>query len=197
MDWSSRAVRSGLGDGSGDCGVHPNIPWPQFGCQARVRLDGEGTSAATPQVAAAAALWFENHKQRLPRDWRRVEAVRHALFSTARKGDTKHFGNGILQAHSALSAAPDLSRPRSRTSEVSFGLFRLITRLGLAETPMREQMFNLELEQRVLLNPRLQEIVPDPDRDGALKASELRDLMTAIIEDPEASDALRKHVAMR
>jgi hypothetical protein len=43
----------------------PNIPWPQFGCQARVRLDGEGTSAATPQVAAAAALWFENHKQRL------------------------------------------------------------------------------------------------------------------------------------
>ena len=175
----------------------PNIPWPQFGCQAGVRLDGEGTSAATPQVAAAAALWLENHKQRLPRDWRRVEAVRHALFSTARKGDAKHFGNGILQAHSALGVAPDLNRPPSRTSEVSFALFRLITGLGLAETPVREQMFNLELEQRVLLNPRLQEIVPDPDREGALKASELRELMTAIIEDPEASNALRKHVAMR
>jgi Subtilase family len=175
----------------------PNIPWPQFGCRAGVRLDGEGTSAATPQVAAAAALWFENHKQRLPRDWRRVEAVRHALFSTARKGDATHFGNGILQAHSALSATPDLNRPRSRTSDLSFALFRLITGLGLAETPVREQMFNLELEQRVLLNPRLQEIVPDPDRDGVLKALDLRELMTAIIEDSEASDALRKHVAMR
>jgi hypothetical protein len=175
----------------------PNIPWPQYGCPAGVRLNGEGTSAATPQVAAAAALWFEHHKQRLPRDWRRVEAVRHALFSTARKGDAEHFGNGVLQAHSALIVAPDLNRSRSRTSDVSFALFRLITGLGLAAAPIREQMFNLELEQRVLLNPRLQEIVPDPDRDGALKTQQLRDFMTAIIEDPEASDALRKHVAMR
>ena len=175
----------------------PNIPWPQFGCAGGVRLNGEGTSAATPQVAAAAALWFEHHKQRLPRDWRRVEAVRHALFSTARTGDAKHFGNGILQAHSALSVAPDLSRRRNRTSDSSFALFRLITGLGIAEAPMSEQMFNLELEQRVLLNPRLQEIVPDPDREGQLEAEQLREFMTAIIEDPEASDALRRHVAMR
>jgi hypothetical protein len=111
----------------------PNIPWPQYGCRGRVRLNGEGTSAATPQVAAAAALWLESHKQRLPRDWRRVEAVRHALFSTARTCDAKHFGNGILQAHSALGVAPDLNRSRSPTSEASFPLFRLITGLGLAE----------------------------------------------------------------
>jgi subtilisin family serine protease len=123
----------------------PNIPWPQYGCRAGVRLNGEGTSAATPQVAAAAALWFENYKQRLPRDWRRVEAVRHALFSTARKVDATHFGNGILQARSALAVVPDLNRPRSRTSEVSFALFRLITGLGLVEEPLREQMFNLDL----------------------------------------------------
>jgi hypothetical protein len=175
----------------------PNIPWPQFGCAGGVRLNGEGTSAATPQVAAAAALWFEYYKQRLPRDWRRVEAVRHALFSTARRGDAKHFGNGILQAHSALSVTPDLSRRRSRTSDSSFALFRLITGLGIAEAPMSEQMFNLELEQRVLLNSRLQEIVPDPDREGQLEAEQLREFMTAIIEDPQASDALRRHVAMR
>ena len=53
----------------------PNIPWARFGCDTAVRLNGEGTSAATPQVAAAAALWIEKHKASLPRDWRRVEAV--------------------------------------------------------------------------------------------------------------------------
>ena len=111
----------------------PNIPWPQYGCRGGVRLNGEGTSAATPQVAAAAALWLECHKQRLPRDWRRVEAVRHALFSAPGRAMPKHFGNGILQAHSALGVAPDLNRSRSPTSEASFPLFRLITGLGLAE----------------------------------------------------------------
>ncbi|HEY6688213.1 MAG TPA: S8 family serine peptidase [Propionibacteriaceae bacterium] len=175
----------------------PNIPWPQYGCRGGVRLNGEGTSAATPQVAAAAALWLECHKQRLPRDWRRVEAVRHALFSTARAGDAKHFGNGILQAHSALGVTPDLNRSRSPTSKASFSLFRLITGLGLAEVPVREQMFNLELEQRLLLNARLQSIVRDPDRKRPLTDQQLRELMTAIIEDEEASDALRRHVAMR
>jgi Subtilase family len=99
----------------------PNIPWPQYGCRGGVRLNGDGTSAATPQVAAAAALWLESRKQRLPRDWRRVEAVRHALFSTARTGDAKHFGNGILQAHSALGVAPDLNRSRSPTSKAGGG----------------------------------------------------------------------------
>src|SRR4029453_18961556 len=47
----------------------PNIPWARFGCRTAVRLNGEGTSAATPQVAAAVALWFEKYKNELPRDW--------------------------------------------------------------------------------------------------------------------------------
>ena len=74
----------------------PNIPWARFGCGNIIRLNGEGTSAATPQVAAAAALWFEKYKNELPRDWRRVEAVRNALFtSTKLQEDKKHFGNGV------------------------------------------------------------------------------------------------------
>src|SRR5260221_5664749 len=32
----------------------PNIPWAKFLCPTAIRLNGEGTSAATPQVAAAA-----------------------------------------------------------------------------------------------------------------------------------------------
>ena len=60
----------------------PNIPWARFGCPNIVRLNGEGTSSATPQVAAAVALWFEKYKHELPRDWQRVEAVRNALFTS-------------------------------------------------------------------------------------------------------------------
>ena len=65
----------------------PNIPWPRFGCQHLVDLDGQGTSSATPQIAAAVALWLEKYKNRLPRNWRRVEAVRYALFESARDLD--------------------------------------------------------------------------------------------------------------
>ncbi|HEY4642203.1 MAG TPA: S8/S53 family peptidase, partial [Thermoanaerobaculia bacterium] len=85
----------------------PNIPWARFGCADVVRLNGEGTSAATPQVAAAVALWFEKNKAVLPRNFQRIEAVRKALFEKAdKKSDAKHFGNGILKANLALAVPP-------------------------------------------------------------------------------------------
>src|SRR5215212_6946131 len=93
----------------------PNIPWAVFGCGSIVRLNGEGTSAATPQIAAAVALWFEKYKKDLSRDWRRVEAVRHALFTSAKKQgvDQQHLGRGIMQAHDALKIAPVLNLPKT------------------------------------------------------------------------------------
>ena len=175
----------------------PNIPWPRYGCDDAIRLDGQGTSAATPQVAAAAALWFERYKNELPRNWRRVEAVRHALFSSAHKTDQEHFGNGLLRARAALGVRPQLNLEQSRASEESFSLFRIITGLGLVETPPREQMFNLELAQRWLLNGELQAIVPDPSAMSRLTSDELKQFMSAVIEDDGASLALRQHVASR
>jgi subtilisin family serine protease len=175
----------------------PNIPWARFGCAGVVRLNGEGTSSATPQVAAAVALWFEKYKDVLPRTWRRIEAVRNALFSTARKGDAEHFGNGVLQAFAALGVKPVLTLPKSDASSNSFAFLRLITGLGIVEVPPREEMFNLELAQRWLMNPRLQEIVPDPGAAARLEGEGLRRFMEAVIEDPDASLALRKHVAAR
>src|ERR1044072_364401 len=108
----------------------PNIPWAVAECTKLVRRNGAGTSAATPQVAAAVALWFEKNKHLpLPRDWRRVEAVRKALSSSARKADKEHFGNGILQAHAALQVAPVLDPPKSEESQTSLALLPLVTRL--------------------------------------------------------------------
>jgi len=176
----------------------PNIPWARFGCKEVVRLNGEGTSAATPQVAAAVALWFEKYKTELPRDWRRVEAVRAALFNTAKlKANKEHFGNGVVQAHSALGFNPVFGLPKSAPSDNSWAFLRVLTGLGVAEIPAREKMFNLELAQRWLLNEDLQGLVPDPEAAALLKGDTLRRVMETIIEDKEASLTLRKHMAAR
>ena len=65
----------------------PNVPWPKYGCPDIVDWDGGGTSAATPQIAAAAALWMQKHSAELEAyaGWTRVEATRKALFDSARQ----------------------------------------------------------------------------------------------------------------
>jgi hypothetical protein len=173
----------------------PNVPWARFGCPSTIDLNGQGTSAATPQIAAAAALWYEKYKAMLPRDWRRVEAVRHALFSSAAKANPRYFGQGILKARNALNVAPVLNLPKTQPDSDSFSFFRVITGMGLSDPPAREQMFNLELSQRLLMNPDLQKIVPDPA--ASVSEADIRKFMEVVIHDKNASVALRRHVANR
>src|SRR5262245_3004364 len=90
----------------------PNTPWARIGCPDTVDMTGAGTSSATPQIAAAAALWYEKYKAQLPRDWRRVEAVRNALYRSARDTNFKYYGKGILQAKAALDVTPQLNLPK-------------------------------------------------------------------------------------
>ncbi len=176
----------------------PNIAWPQFGCPDHTRRNGEGTSSATPQVAAAAALWYERYKAELPRDWRRVEAVRNALFTSAKKqSDLERLGRGIVQAADALRVRPVLTLPQTKADNDSFAFLRVLTGLGIAEPPPRERMFNLELAQLWMVSTELQELVPDPDDATTLDAGTLRDVMEAVIEDHRASRALRRHLANR
>ena len=176
----------------------PNIPWARFGCPTVLRLNGEGTSAATPQVAAAAALWFENYKSVLPRDWRRVEAVRHALFTSAGKArDASRLGNGTLRAQQALSIKPVLSLEQTKPDSDSFAFLRVITGLGISEPPPREQMFNLEIAQLWLRDPDLQKIVPDPEAAKKLDSVKLKEFMERVIEEPSASLTLRRHMVSR
>ena len=173
----------------------PNIPWARLGCSTTIDQDGQGTSACTPQIAAAVALWYEKYKNLLPRDWRRVEAVRNALFSSARKVDPQHFGQGILQARSALVVPPLLNLPKTPPDSDSFAFLRVLTGLGIAEVPARETMFNLELTQRWLMNTELQKAVPDPEEPVPLDA--VRQFMEAAIGDDGASLMLRRHLANR
>jgi hypothetical protein len=174
----------------------PNIPWALYGCPDAVRLNGGGTSSATPQIAAAAALWFEKNKALLPRDWRRVEAVRNALFRTAHSTDPERLGHGILRANDALALRPDLTLEQTKGDSSWLGFLRILTGLGLTEPSARERMLNLEVAQRLMLNRELQEIVPDPEI-AQLKNLGLERFMEALIEDGQTSQALRKHVVAR
>jgi len=95
----------------------PNIPWLSIrkengtAIADGVDLDGAGTSASTPQVAAAAALWLQKHRNEFSTkewcEWEKPEAVYYALLKTAdrrrRAGADPYFGAGLLRADDALN----------------------------------------------------------------------------------------------
>lgn len=72
---------------------------------------GDGTSFATPAVAATAALWLLHWGRKIdttyPLKWQRVEAFKRLLTSTAQPGEswnTRQYGAGILDAKAVLQA---------------------------------------------------------------------------------------------
>jgi subtilisin family serine protease len=137
----------------------PNVPWARFGAPAIVDFDGNGTSAATPQVAAAAALWIDKHRAEYDayrEDWMRVEAVRKALFESAAKGAAAfapELGTGMLRAVDALShqAAPASQLTKTPPEGSSFAFLKLL--LGdfgpafAAVGPSKLSMLDLEAAQ--------------------------------------------------
>lgn len=112
----------------------PNVIWAETGADKELSIQephfimtGGGTSSATPQVAAAAALWIAKYRNQLiekgyHRTWKQVEAVRYALFKSAQKFDENtgqistpqdkkgklysFLGQGAVRAEEALKYAP-------------------------------------------------------------------------------------------
>jgi hypothetical protein len=190
----------------------PNIPWAQWGCRHVVDMDGRGTSAATPQIAAAAALYIQKHRLELERyaeRWMVVEAVRHALFSTADQfasGVTEQeVGNGALRALDALGVQPlpasDLVKMPADSGQ--FGLMKvLFGRLGFGvagEDPRISDLLAQEASQIFIRGdgidePNVFEIdIPDPDAPDVPLAQQKAFLQKLVDRpDGEVSEKLRQ-----
>jgi hypothetical protein len=163
----------------------PDIPWARIGSKTDVGAAG-GTSAATPQIAGAAALWLARHSEALKpyTGWERGEAVREALFRSASGGKDPYdpaiephakFGWGVLDAVKLIETAPlprQLLRKAPR-ADASWNLLKLVTGTGIGVADAgRDELFELELVQ--LLDER-QDLLGD-SASGTFKPD---------IEDPD------------
>lgn len=180
-------------------GCTPNVPWAKFGCAGIVDFDGAGTSAATPQVAAAAALWIQRNRDAFdsyPEPWMRVEAVRKALFDSAGANDAerKWLGRGELRACDALAQAPAsaASLHKEDTDSASFPFLRVLTGLGIA-APSDPVQRMLELEALQLSqSATIEALLPDPEvAPQSLAPKSLVRIAEALEAHPGASQALR------
>jgi Subtilase family len=183
-------------------GFTPNTPWARLGCEQTVDHDGRGTSAATPQVASTAALWIQKFKpqwEAYSQGWMRVEAVRDALFGSARLNSAvlgARLGRGMVQAEQAIGRAPvaeaGLAGRKQPEDSASFTFLRVLTGLGAAAPDARHRMLELEALQLTQQSHELEELLPDPEIDpGQVSAAQRRQFVEALIATPGASQALR------
>jgi subtilisin family serine protease len=176
----------------------PNAPWAVMGCRDVVSMNGGGTSAATPQVAAAAALWCQHRPS--PTNigrWQRAEAVRHALFASADKTPPdrfEFFGQGLLRARDALDVSFDTSRPKAQKDNVWFPLLTLLT--GFDElSEARRRMLEVEAAQLAASSPEINEVLPDPDvSPEEIPANDRQRILDALQRHRSASSTFREFI---
>ncbi len=189
----------------------PNMPWAELGCARIVDMDGAGTSSATPQIAAAAALYLQEHgrvlfnRNRYPEPWMRAEAVRHALFAGASRaagaGNTEKLGNGILQAAHSLARTP-LSASQLRSTprdSASMAFLNVFTGFGVSESEAKNHMLALEATQLAQQWTHTDRPNPfdrasiDPDLPPeSVSPAEQRALLEALYYHPRASKPLKQ-----
>lgn len=170
----------------------PNILWAKMGCVDKFSVDGGGTSAATPQIAAAAALWLQKYRDfRYDHPWQRVNAVRHALFSSAYKGlkdSKKYYGNGVLKANAALQVQPILDSNPVPKDEVSFPIWTIL----FGSRAARQKMYEVEFLRLEHNNRTLQQIFATIGQNQQVTAEQKRQIKETVAAMPEASQAIRQ-----
>jgi hypothetical protein len=187
-------------------GFTPNIPWAEMGAPSVVDEDGQGTSSATPQIAAAVALWralHHNQLQQLPEGWMRGEAARQALFKSASlaaraKPDPK-LGWGSVRAGDLLATAPLAAGAlrREQQASASWAWLKLLTGtgVGFAQSGLAgaDRLLGLELTQLAQRDPDVAKAIADPDA-GEVSPAARRRFLEAAEASPLASRALRNAI---
>lgn len=180
--------------GSAIAAYTPNVPWALHSCGTKFDMDGAGTSSATPQIAACAALWLQKYQsQSYTYPWQKVNAVRYALFSSAEKSlkdSQKYYGNGVLRASKALAVPPRLESKPVDKDEVRFPIWTILfgKRDGLAE-----KMFEVEMCRLEHNNSKIQEITAQFEETQFLTEEQKQALKEAVLQMPEASETLKKY----
>ena len=189
----------------------PNVPWAEIDCGKIVDMDGAGTSAATPQIAAAAALWLAEHwdtVKNYPEPWMRVEAVRHALFSQALKSTAKmnaqetleKIGQGVLRAEDALAVLPLAANKlkKLKLATDSWSWLNLLIGGGVSLAPegpqarQKQRMLALELTQMAQRVTSVDQAISDPDADPAqIPAAARNRYLEAALDEGNPSKPLR------
>jgi hypothetical protein len=188
----------------------PNVPWMRLGSPTAWGMNGAGTSASTPQVAAACALWLSKYGTGLENDWRRVAACRKVLFDkvTDRELDVDKIGVGSLNAAGMLDetlslavvADAKLARPtflkRIDPDCCSWPFLRLL--FGLPP-PGRgvDEMLEVEAQQVAYRsrNPLLQEAIQTYPEGVGIPGPLARTLQQQFLSEPEMSRTLRTYLA--
>lgn len=182
----------------------PNTPWAT-GSGSTIKFSGAGTSSATPQVAAAAAIYYKKYGKELDQlqPWQRVEAIRYALYKAASKkgnpiGSFKNsFGNGILKAADALAIPVNANTEKTPTDSIPlFPILSTIFKTVPSANPGNKlSMFNTELTQLVYYYPELASILDDERKSfDKIKKTQWKRFKDAVIEHPGTSLTLKKHL---
>ena len=184
----------------------PNTAWARYACVKLIDFDGAGTSAATPQIAAAAACWLQKHFADLPaKGWERIESVRQALYGPrSNTTDREHFGRGLLRASDALSLRPADVKARIKQQEkdkidvpLFEGIFKVIFG-AVAPDPSQQQMLRVEAAQILARSGELQNMLAeagvDPDDPGEVSAGVRQKALDALASHSSASKTLRQAV---
>jgi hypothetical protein len=182
----------------------PNTAWAKFAVTSIVDFDGAGTSAATPQIAAAAACWLQKNRdavEKYPQKWMRVEAVRQALFASANNTNREHFGRGTLRANRAMDVAPGAAASLAKQPEDTVGVPLLEPTLGVifgaAKPTAKQRMLRIEAAQILARSGELQSILVnagiDPDRPPRdIPAAARKQFLEAMADHPAVSKTLKR-----
>jgi hypothetical protein len=138
--------------------------------------------------------------------WMRVEAIRHALYSTALKKVTRanedysvYFGNGILQAADALKVAVK-KNGLAKCGKDDIPFLPILSMLFKSASPVVSQemkMFNVELAQLSMSDKDLSKLMYDEEKDFVqLSSKRKKQFLDAVIAKPETSKKLKEFIRM-